>query len=141
MLPREAAVAGLERHRQLQKTNVHQRMADYYQKVLNAYLSGFTAPKEVTLPVTLLRLGDLVLVPLGFEVFCEIGLRLRAYSPYTHTLIVGYANAKSRYFPSQDQICRGGYEIMMSRTADVCPYAPDADNHLIRGLLAMIDRL
>ena len=141
MLSREEAAAGLERYRQLPKTNVHQRMADYYQKVLNAYLFGFTAPKEVTLPVTLLRLGDLVLAPLGFEVFCEIGLRLRAYSPYAHTLIVGYANTKSRYFPSQDQICRGGYEIMMSRTADVCPYAPDADDYLIRGLLAMIDRL
>lgn len=87
-----------------------------------------------------MKLGNLVLVPLGYEMFSEIGLRLRTYSPYTHTLTVSYSNDRLGYFPSRDQVVRGGYEVLMSRTKGVLNITDDADDYLIQDVLRMIEK-
>lgn len=140
IVPLEKAQAGLEEYMQMEDSSLVLRMRDYYQKIIDAYKTGLPEEKEEITPVTLVKLGNLVLVPLGYEMFSEIGLRLRAYSPYQHTLTLSYSNNRLGYFPSRDQVIRGGYEVLMSRTKGVLNITDDADDYLIQDVLRMIDK-
>ena len=137
----EEAKAGLEEYLKADEgESVTFRMRDFYQKIINAHKNGLPTETEEITPVTLVKLGNLVLVPLGYEMFSEIGLRLRNYSPYTHTLTMSYSNNRLGYFPSRDQVVRGGYEVLMSRTKGVLNITDDADDYLIQDVLRLIDK-
>lgn len=56
-------------------------------------------------------------------------------------LHVGYANEALGYLPSQDQICRGGYEVEMFKTGGVQNLADNTDSVLIQQTLALINKL
>lgn len=55
--------------------------------------------------------NSVVLVPFPFEMFSEIQLRLKQYSPFEHTLCLSNANGLFAYLPTRSQICMGGYEV------------------------------
>jgi neutral ceramidase len=111
--------------------NIAGRMYYYYKSVVEAYKSGLPTDTHFKLEQTIVKVGPVVFVPIPFEFFSEISLRLRTYSPYPHTLCLGCTNGNYGYLPSQDQICRGGYEIEMFRTWGVKNLAKDTDNNII----------
>jgi len=88
---------------------------------------------------TLIKLGPVVFIPVPFEVSSEISLRLRAYSKYGHTLALGCANGSNSYLVSQDQICRGGYEVerFMDRTLRL---VDNTDKHLVNQNLQLMEK-
>lgn len=45
------------------------------------------------------------------ELFCEIGLAIKAKSPFAATFICGYTNGTLGYIPSRKAISEGGYEV------------------------------
>ncbi len=55
--------------------------------------------------------NSVIFVPFPFEMFSEIQLRLKQYSPFEHTLCLSNANGLFAYLPTQSQICMGGYEV------------------------------
>lgn len=68
-----------------------------------------TVETEVELPLHVLRIGDVTLVGLPVEPFCEIGLRIkRRLGP--GTIVLGYANAMFGYMPVAEEYPLGGYE-------------------------------
>ena len=95
-------------------------------------------PEGVILEQTIIALGDVVFIPFPFEVFSEIVMRLREYSPYRHTLSLSNTNGSKGYLPTQDQLCRGGYEVMNFSYRDVFSLAEDTDRHLINENLRII---
>ena len=61
-------------------------------------------------------MGDeLAIVGLPGEVFAELGLDLRARSPFPHTLVLGLANEAIGYVPTRRAYDEGGYEPTSSR--------------------------
>jgi hypothetical protein len=60
--------------------------------------------------VCALRIGDLGIVTLPGEMFCEFGLQIKAQSPAKHTLIIELANDAMGYFPTREAFGQGGYE-------------------------------
>ena len=88
----------------------------------------------------IIRLGPVVLVPFPFEVSSEIGLRLRNYSPYAHTLLLACTNGSNSYLPAQSQICRGGYEIESFLWFRPRQLPDDTDTILIDQNLNMIEK-
>ena len=60
---------------------------------------------------TLVAFNSVAVVPFPFEMFVEITLRLKKYSPFENTLCVCNTNGAHAYLPSRDQLCRGGYEV------------------------------
>ena len=90
---------------------------------------------------TLLRLGPVVFIPFPQEMFVEIALRLRQYSPYAHTLSLSNANGAYAYFPSRDQICRGGYEIEAVKLCNTYILAENADQAAIDENMRLVDAL
>ena len=56
-------------------------------------------------------------------------------------LSLSNTNGTKGYFPTQDQLCRGGYEVTMFKYNGVQTPTDDADYHLIKETLRNIERL
>ena len=110
-----------------------QTLAEMYQK-------GDIGPDSWSSRQVILRLGPVVLVPFPFEVSSEIGLRLRAYSPFAHTLLLSCTNGSNSYLPAQSQICRGGYEIESFLWFRPRQLPDDTDQRLIEQNICLIEQ-
>ncbi|HHX72111.1 MAG TPA: hypothetical protein GX701_04180 [Clostridiales bacterium] len=117
-------------HRQ-DAVNITLRTITYYKNIIDAYQSGLPKDTHFTYEQTVLAIGPVVFLPFPFEFFSEISLRLRKASPFPHTLCLGCTNGDQGYLPTEDQLCRGGYEIEMFKTSGVQTLTDDADYHII----------
>jgi len=120
-----------------------QRLRYVHWRQLNELLADPEAihPRQLTLPQTIVALGDIALVPFPYEMFSSITLRIREHSPFSHTLCLSNTNGYRQYFPSQDQMCLGGYEVECFLYG--APYAltDDADQHLLEETLRNLESL
>jgi neutral ceramidase len=66
--------------------------------------------------VMAIRLGDVSLVGLPGEVFCESGLEIKRRSPAGHTLVAELANDAIGYVPAHESYAHGGYETTIGST-------------------------
>ena len=73
-----------------------------------------------------------VFVPFPFELFSEIALRLRQYSPFENTLCTCNTNDSHFYLPTKDQMEKGGYEIEIFLYANVYKLKNDTDDTIIK---------
>jgi hypothetical protein len=87
--------------------------------------------------VLAIRVGDVALVGLPGEVFCEIGIKLRRRSPAAHTLVAGLSNDAIGYLPTQESFAQGGYEVTVGSTF----YAPGAAERLAESAIDQLHRL
>jgi hypothetical protein len=114
---------------------------DYYKRTADILNDpDAQIPTQFVFHQTLLSLGDVIFVPSPFETFSEIFLRLREYSPYPYTLGLSVTNGYELYLPTQDQLCRGGYEITCFRFGHVYPLADNTDQHLINENLRIMNQ-
>lgn len=61
--------------------------------------------------VQALRINDIAIVAMPGEPFVEVGLAIKARSPFPHTLFAGYSNGTVGYIPTRDAYPLGGYEV------------------------------
>ena len=111
------------------------------ERLAKLYESGDLGPDTWTMHQTIVRLGPVVMVPFPFETSSEIGLRLRAYSSFAHTLLLGNANGSNSYLPAESQICRGGYEIESFKWFRPRQLPDDSDKQLINQNMSLIEKL
>jgi hypothetical protein len=72
--------------------------------------------KFVPLEVQAFRLNkDTAIVTLPAEIFVEIGLAIKAGSPFKNTLVIELANDSIGYIPTQKAFIEGSYETVNSR--------------------------
>jgi hypothetical protein len=55
--------------------------------------------------------GDTAFVGCNIEPFCEIGLTIKAQSPFPVTLLSGYTNGRMAYMATAEEWPKGGYEV------------------------------
>lgn len=79
--------------------------------------------------------GEVALVGCNIEPFCEIGLAIKAQSPFPVTFMCGYTNGRMAYLPTADEWAKGGYEV------DNSPFGRDAAEVLQREVLAALRKL
>ena len=116
------------------------RNIDLLKKIIGFHATGETGESYFTYDQTLVKIGPIVLIPVPFEASCEMSLRLRAYAKYGHTLALGTTNGYNSYFPSQDQICRGGYEVERLMWSAPRRVADDADMHLVAQNIQLMEK-
>ena len=80
-------------------------------------------------------------IPFPFEMFSEIVMRLREYTNYPYTLCLSCTNGYNVYLPSEDQLCRGGYEVFMFQYNGITSLADDTDTTVINENLRIMDNL
>ncbi len=113
----------------------------YLSNVIASYKAGESEKTHMEIPQSIIRIGEVVYIPFPFEMFSEMSIRLRHYSPYTHTLCLSNTNGSNGYLPSQDQICRGGYEIEVFMHQNVQQLTNDVDNHIINENLGILHKI
>lgn len=99
---------------------------------------GGEIPEAFEFEQAIVSLGDVVFVPFPFEMFSEISMRLREYSPYPYTLCLSCTNGYNVYLPSEDQLCRGGYEVGCFMYGSLFPLASNTDQNIIKENLRII---
>ena len=73
-------------------------------------------PWEVEVQVIALG-DDVAFVSLPGEVFVELGLAIKAASPFKHTQIIELANGSIGYIPNRTAYAEGNYEVVSARCA------------------------
>ena len=91
----------------------------------------------LTVKLQAIRIGDLAVCGIPFETFVEIGLELKARSPFPLTMVIGLANGKYGYLPTPEQHRLGGYETWLGTNK----VRKDASVILTDNLLEMLAEL
>jgi neutral ceramidase len=77
------------------------------------------AGKPFEVDVQVFALGrDIAWVALPGEVFVELGLSIKAASPFRQTNVVELANGVSHYVPNRSAFAEGQYEVVSTRYAE-----------------------
>jgi hypothetical protein len=74
-------------------------------------------PARFSTPVQCMRIGDLAIVALPGEPFCETGQAIKARSPFRTTMLIGMANDYAGYLPTEEQHALGGYETWRAKSS------------------------
>lgn len=120
--------------------NIQRLEYEHYKDTYDFLIKGDGEIKtEFNFQQTIISLGDVVFVPFPFEMFSEIVMRLREYSPYKYTLCLSCTNGYNVYLPSQDQLCRGGYEVGCFMYGHLFPLADNTDQNIIDENLRIIN--
>lgn len=77
-------------------------------------LNQLKRPDQVSVRLHVFGIGDLGVASIPFEVFAEIGLEVKAKSPFKQTFVVGLADGYWGYLPTPAQHELGGYETWLS---------------------------
>jgi neutral ceramidase len=88
-----------------------------------------------SLNITVARVGDTCFVGLGGEVLTEIGMAIKAGSPYEHTFVITHCNGTAGYLTPEHLYVEGGYEIKST------PFAPKAAKMVVKRAVAMLHEL
>ena len=121
--------------------NIDRLKYEHYKETLEYLKCGRSdAPEYFTFNQTIISLGEVVFIPFPFEMFSEIVMRLREYSDYLYTLCLSCTNGYTVYLPSEDQLCRGGYEVGCFMYGNLFPLANNTDQHIINENLRIMNK-
>ena len=82
-----------------------------WNNIINEHELGKPFKTRYLFHQTINLIGPVVIIPFQFEMFIEMTLRLRYFGGFNHTLCLSNSNGTMFYLSSQNQICRGGYEV------------------------------
>jgi neutral ceramidase len=75
--------------------------------------------KPISVEVQVISLGsDVAWVSLPGEIFVELGLAIKAKSPFRTTVIAELANGSIGYIPTKRAYAQGNYEVISARCAE-----------------------
>lgn len=87
----------------------HARARHYARRMLTQN----EAPSDVAVPLQTLRIGELGIAAIPFEVFTETGLEIKEKGPFKKTFTIELANGSYGYLPTPPQHKLGGYETWL----------------------------
>ena len=91
-------------------------------------------PARIDVPLQALRIGEGAIVAIPFETFVEIGLELKAKSPFPDTFAISLANGAYGYLPTAAQHDLGGYETWLGTNQVEVQAAPKITSMLFEML-------
>lgn len=121
--------------------NIERLTYSHLKDVEEFYRKGeVKSPEALGLPTAIVAVGDAVFIPIPFEIFSEISMRLRAYlkKDYTDVMVLSNTNGYYCYLPAQDQLCLGGYEVDCFLNAGLFLLQNNTDQHFIDEVLRII---
>lgn len=113
---------------------------NHYKSIINGYENNYF-PENLELQQTIIKIGNLAIVPFPFEVFSEIELRLQKYSPVPYTITLSNADGYYAYLPTQSQFINGGYEVKTFRLFNEFTLEENTDTTIIGENLRLLRKL
>lgn len=77
----------------------------------NAKSTDENQKPTVPVNITVAKVGDVAFVGFSVEMLTEVGMAIKAGSPYKHTFVITHCNGYSGYLPPADLYKEGGYEV------------------------------
>lgn len=111
----------------------HRREQIYARRI--ALLSR--APDQVEVPLMTLRIGEVGIAAIPFEVFAETGLEIKDKSPFDQSFTIELANGSYGYLPTPEQHELGGYETWLGTNY----VEKEASRKIVRNLLEMFETM
>ncbi|MPZ17817.1 MAG: hypothetical protein GEV06_07900 [Luteitalea sp.] len=111
----------------------HIRERTYAKRILQIV----EAPPRVDIVLQAVRIGDLAITAIPFEVFVEMGLEIKEKSPFPDTCTISIANGAFGYLPTVHHHELGGYETWLGTNRVEVQAAPK----IVSTMLAMLDEL
>lgn len=103
----------------------------YFENIVKSYKEEYIEKNFCEIPQSAIAIGNNIFIGFSYEVFSEIGLRIQKAIPDKNILPLSNTNGSEGYFPTQDQLCLGGYEIEMFKTSDIQTLVDNADWYLM----------
>ncbi|AEL23951.1 hypothetical protein Cycma_0168 [Cyclobacterium marinum DSM 745] len=100
------------------------------------FLNDYPDQKQLILQA--IQIGDMAITAVPCEVFVEIGLEIKAKSPFKQTFSVSLANGYNGYLPTPQHHEWGGYETWRARSSYL---EVNASNVITSELLGLLDKL
>jgi hypothetical protein len=91
--------------------------------------------QEVPIEQICLAVGDAAFITFPGELYTEIGMEIKARSPFARTYIIGLANGEVGYVPTRKAISEGGYAENVRRLDDA------AQEIVVRRSLALLETM
>ena len=91
------------------ETPVHRLEKTYAERTMQ--MNGW--PENIDVLMQTFRIGELGIAAVPFEVFTEIGLEIKAKSPFKSSFTIELANGSYGYLPTPEQHQLGGYETWL----------------------------
>lgn len=95
------------------------------------------SPDAIDVPLQAVRIGELGIAAIPFEVFVEIGLEIKEKSPMEPTFTISLANGSYGYLPTPEHHKLGGYETWLSTNK----VEEEASQKIVAQLLEMLTDL
>ncbi|MBR2466099.1 MAG: neutral/alkaline non-lysosomal ceramidase N-terminal domain-containing protein [Clostridia bacterium] len=115
--------------------------AAHYRNIIKSYEDGYVDKEYREVEQIIVKIGELAFVSFAFELFSEIGLRIQKDSTIPYTLSLSNANGTDSYFATENELCRGGYEVTMFKQRNLQPYADNGDAAVIKETLSHLRSL
>ncbi len=145
LAPKELAEQKLAELGTLEQIYAEERYPDvndyiHWNNVLAEYASGKPFKTHFTYDQCITTIGPVAIVPSPFEAFSEIGLRIRAHSPYPYTLNLCNTHGCYAYLPTKNDIPSGGYEIwhFLLALRTTYPLPKNTDDYWVSENLAIL---
>ncbi|MBI4624552.1 MAG: hypothetical protein HY736_15215 [Verrucomicrobia bacterium] len=100
-------------------------------------LQALDAPQQLKVPVQAFRVGNLGIAATPVETFAEMGLELKARTPFAKSFTISLANGWYGYMPTPAQHELGGYETWLGINRLEKEAAPKMVSTLLRILESM----
>jgi hypothetical protein len=95
----------------------------------------YAGRRDLDVELHAIRIGQIALVGFPGEPFSELGVAIRARSPFAHTLFSGYTSDYFGYLPTDDARPDGGYEV------DTTPFAAGSADAVVSASLGMLEQM
>lgn len=119
--------------------NIKGKIATRYKNIIESYRNGYEEKESDGFVQTVIKIGNIAIVSFPYELFSEIGMRIDKESDIPHVLSLSLTNGSAGYIPTQDQLCRGGYEVEMFKHGNIQPYVDNTDWYLIKETLKNLE--
>jgi len=134
---RRPAPAEVERARQVVAGRSVDQLHSWTENFAREQLWLAEYPAEVSLPLQILRIGNLAVAGWPGEIFASSGLELKRRSPVKPLFNVGLANGWFGYIPPPEQFPLGAYETWRMRTS---PLETNAIPKMTASFLELFER-
>ncbi len=121
--------------------NIMKQSYEHFVSVIKSFEEGYEEKEYREIPLDILRIGNIAFVASPYELFMEINLRINKIVKDLDVIVLSNANGSGGYFPTQSELCRGGYEILCFKYQNVQRYTDDADYQLIKETVRVLGDL
>lgn len=144
LAPRESYEYACEKCREYEGKNLVNLSAltqKHFLDIKESYENGYIEEATREIDQTVFRIGNVAFVTSPYEMFSEIGLRIDKEVEDLNVYLMSNANGSQGYFPTQDQLCRGGYEVGYFLYRFVQRFTDDADYQYIKATRENFEKL